>query len=279
MVGDRLRRTHRTAVLYLRELKIAWLRARQLYKVLAETDRLLMWRQQAIDDYMASHMFRKLQVGTGENPLPGWLNTDIEPTTPGVLYMNAAERFPFEDCTFDYVLNEHMLEHFPYKQGLFALNEIYRVLHKGGRTRVATPDIVQFMRLLEEDKTDLQERYLEWHCQQVLGLYSPEKSRLQKHCPEWDIDYQHILRYYPDAKRDSACFVVNNMFRSYGHQFLYDAITLRAALTSAGFGEIIQLPPDQSPDENLRGIDAHERMIGNEMNRVETMVFEAVRPS
>jgi hypothetical protein len=67
------------------------------------------------------------------------------------------------------------------------------------------------------------------------------------------------------------------MFRSYGHRFLYDAITLRAALTSTGFEEIIQLAPDESPDENLRGIDAHERLIGKEMNQIETLVFEAAR--
>ena len=274
-----MRKAHRTAVIYLREMKIAWLRARQVQKVMGETDRLLKARQQATGDYLASHMIRKLQVGTGENPLPGWLNTDVEPNTPGVLYMNACERFSFKDCTFDYVFSEHMLEHIPYKQGLFMLEEIFRVLRTGGRARIATPDMVQFMGLLEENKTDLQERYLEWQSRQVLGLYSPEKSRLQMLCPEWDIDYQHILRYYPDGKRDSACFVVNNMFRSYGHQFLYDPITLQAALNSVGFKEILRLAPDESPDENLRGIDAHERLIGKEMNRVETMVFEAVRPA
>ena len=274
-----LRMSRRTAVIYLREMKIAWLRARQAQKEMQETDRLMKVRQQATDEYLASHMIRKLQVGTGENPLPGWLNTDVEPATPGVLYINACEHFPFKDCTFDYVLSEHMLEHMPYKQGINVLNEIFRTLRPGGRVRIATPDMVQFMGLLAENKTDLQEKFLEWHSGQVLGLYSPEKSRLQKLCPEWDIDYQHIQRYYPDGKRDSACFVVNNMFRSYGHQFLYDADTLRAALSSAGFEDIIQLAPDESPDENLRGIDAHERLIGKEMNRLETMVFEGVRPA
>ena len=82
---DRLQQTRCSAVLYLRELKTARLHARQLRNEMAEIDRLLMWRQQAIDDYMACHMIRKLQVGTGENPLPGWLNTDVEPTLPGVL--------------------------------------------------------------------------------------------------------------------------------------------------------------------------------------------------
>ncbi len=271
-------RIRRMAVIYLRELKIAFMRARLANKELNETDRLIKHRQQAIDEYLSSHEIRKLQIGAGENPLPGWLNTDIEPNTPGVLYLNASERFPFADCTFDYVFSEHMLEHVSYQQGCFVLNEIFRVLRAGGRVRIATPDMAQFMELLADNKTDLQKDYLAWHSKKVMGLYSPETSRLQMLCPEWDIDYQHILKYYPDARRDTAGFVVNNMFRSYGHQFLYDAITLRAALTSARFDEIVQLAPDVSLDENLRGIDAHERMIGVEMNRLETMVFEARRP-
>jgi predicted SAM-dependent methyltransferase len=254
------------------------MRARLAKKELNETDRLIKHRQQAIAEYLSSHQLHKLQIGAGENPLPGWLNTDIEPNTPGVLYVNASERFPFADCTFDYVFSEHMLEHVSYQQGCFMLNEIFRVLRAGGRVRIATPDMVQFMELLADNKTDLQKVYLEWHSKQVMGLYSPGTSRLQMLRPEWDIDYQHILKYYPDARLDTAGFVVNNMFRSYGHQFLYDAVTLRAALTSAGFDEIVQLAPDVSLDENLRGIDAHERMIGVEMNRLETMVFEARRP-
>src|SRR5262249_40939776 len=37
-------------------------------------------RTTAVDRYLASHSPKKLQLGTGEFPTPGWLNTDIDPT-------------------------------------------------------------------------------------------------------------------------------------------------------------------------------------------------------
>lgn len=277
-MNSRWVRIRRILVTCLRELKIGWMRARKQI----QQDRLLEVQlrrhQQIVAEYLANHSLRKLQIGTGENPIPGWLNTDVEPVLPEVVYLDAQERLPFEDQTFDYVFSEHMIEHIPYKHGLQMLKEIYRVLRPGGRVRIATPDLLKLVGLLAEEKSDLQQRYLEWHSSQVMGLYSPQKSRLQFEHPEWDLDFQHMLRYYPDPRNDTACFVLNNFFRSYGHQFLYDPKTLRTALQAAGFVQIIQLQPDESPDENLRGIDAHERLIGAEMNRIETMVFEAIRP-
>jgi len=279
MVSSYWMRIRRILVICLRELKIAWMRARQQI----QQDRLLevqlRRRQQIVAEYLATHPLRKLQIGTGENPIPGWLNTDLEPTLPEVVYLDALERLPFEDQTFDYVFSEHMIEHIPYKQGLQMLKEIHRILRAGGRVRIATPDLSKLVELLAEEKSELQQRYLEWHSRQVMGLYSPQKSRLQIERPEWELDFQHMLRYYPDPGNDTACFVLNNFFRSYGHQFLYDPKTLRSSLQAAGFVQIVQLQPDESPDENLRGIDAHERLIGAEMNRIETMVFEAIRPA
>ncbi len=269
----------RTLVTCLRETKIAWMRAREQIRLDRLKDAQLRTRQQAFASYLASHSLRKLQIGAGENPLPGWLNTDLEPVIPGVLYLDALERLPFPNETFDYVFSEHMIEHIPYSHGVQMLKEIFRILRVGGRVRIATPDVVNIVGLLADSKSEAQRRYLEWNSRNVMGLYSPEKSPLQRHHPEWDLDHQHIQRFFPDAQNDTACFVVNNFFRSYGHQFLYDARTLRAALEAAGFVDIIQLEPDESPDENLRGIDAHQRLIGAEMNRIETMVFEAIRPA
>jgi hypothetical protein len=39
--------------------------------------------------YIASHAVRCLQIGTGANPLPGWLNTDVEPWAHGVSCVDA----------------------------------------------------------------------------------------------------------------------------------------------------------------------------------------------
>ena len=35
---------------------------------------------QAVNEYIAAHPVRKLQIGAGPNSLKGWLNTDIEPS-------------------------------------------------------------------------------------------------------------------------------------------------------------------------------------------------------
>jgi len=71
---------------------------------------------------------------------------------------------------------------------------------------------------------------------------------------------------------------VNCFFRSWEHQFLYDPQTLNAALQEAGFVDVVEFGPGESRDEHLLGIESHGRIIGEEMNRFETMVLEAVRP-
>ena len=171
-----------------------------------------------------------------------------------------------------------MIEHISYKDGLFMLREAYRVLRPGGRIRLATPDVEKIVSLLSPEKSELVRRYLQLSAQENLGLYSPLKSRLQIRRPEWDLDHEHMVRAFPDSSRDSAGFVVNNFFHSYGHKFLYDAFTLRSALQDVGFAEVKRYPPGESEDEHLRGIEHHQRLIGDEMNRFETMVLEARRP-
>ena len=79
-------------------------------------------RAGAIGRYLASHEVRKLQVGAGQFPTPGWLNTDLDPTVsrraspdgPRVVFLDATRRFPFADHTFDYAFSEHVIEHVPY---------------------------------------------------------------------------------------------------------------------------------------------------------------------
>src|SRR4051812_49307368 len=85
----------------------------------------------AISTYLRTHDVRKLQVGVGCNTWDGWLNGDIEPVAPGVVYLDAASRFPFDDGVFSYIFTEHMIEHIPYAEGKNMLNECHRVLKPG----------------------------------------------------------------------------------------------------------------------------------------------------
>lgn len=235
-------------------------------------------RRRSIDSYLAAHQIRKLQIGAGDNPLEGWLNSDLDPSSTRIIFLDVLEEFPFEDQVFDYVFSEHLIEHLMYQDGLFMLREIYRIIRPGGKLRIATPNIEAIIGLYSPERTELQKQYLAWSAKEVMGLYSPEKTELQKYFPEWDIDYDHINRHFPDARQDSVCFVVNSFFRSWGHQFLYDASTLQAAMEGAGFVEATRCSPGESSDENLRGTDSHADIIGNEMNQFETMVLEATRP-
>ena len=220
----------------------------------AEDCRRVTWfltRSGKVRSYLRSYQIRKLQIGTGPNILKGWLNTDVHPTTPDVLFLDGTRPFPFPTGTFDYIFTEHVIEHVPYLDGLSMLHECYRVMRPGGRVRVATPDLEVLAGLCAPEKTDLQLRYIEWVCE----------------------------RYLPEVDGRDACFAVNNAFRSFGHEFIYNQATLESAMTKAGFIDIKRCPAGESDDENLRALESHYKATGSEtMMRFETMVLEGKRP-
>lgn len=199
--------------------------------------------------YLQDHSVRKLQLGSGGNPLPGWLNSDLE-ASGEVIYLDIRQRFPFANETFAYIFSEHAIEHISYQQGLRCLNECFRVLQKGGKIRIGTPNLAFLLALYGPDKSDCQQRYLTWSMETFA-------ARLE-------------------VPRET--FVINNFFRNWGHEFIYDYETLRLALTQAGFVNIRQVQVLESEDPILRGLEAHGHVIPPEFNRLETMVAEAAKP-
>ena len=207
-------------------------------------------RDESIRKYLSDNAVRKLQLGSSENVLDGWLCTDLHPPDPRVVFLDASCRFPFEDSTFDYIYSEHMIEHLPYEQGLAMLKECNRVLKNRGRIRIATPDLRVVAGLCASELNEDQQRYLEWATREFL----------------------------PEGRSDRPAFVVNNLFRAWGHQFLYDEPLLRDALTDAGFTDIRRCEIQESDVPVLRGIESHGRHIGEDNNRFETFVLEATTP-
>lgn len=208
-------------------------------------------RSRAIQSYVNSQQVRKLQIGAGPNTLEGWLNTDKLLTSRGVIYLDATKPLCFENCTFDYVFSEHQIEHLTYKEGFSMLRECYRVLKPGGKIRIATPDL-----------------------ETLIGLHTPDKSELQQRYIKWIID-----TFLPQVGVYRESFVINNAFRNWWHQFIYDRATLQSAMEEVGFVDITRYASGESDDEVLRGIESHGKAAGNEdMNRFETMVLEAKRP-
>lgn len=207
-------------------------------------------RGKTIDAYLRQHRVRKLQIGAGFHRMQGWLNSDILPRYSDTIYLDITRAFPLPDNSFDYVLSEHLIEHVPFPDAAHTLRECFRILKPGGRVRLATPDLLQ-----------------------LLGLYTTTPSEIQERYAAW------ITRtFVPYAKCPTPCFVVNNAFRNWGHQFLYDEATLTESLAAAGFESITRCEPNESADPQLRNVDYHAECIDDaDMNRFESMIFEAVK--
>jgi SAM-dependent methyltransferase len=217
---------------------IGWRRGRDHGKV----DRAL------IERYLREAGTRKLQIGCGRNPLPGWLNCDLYPDSHDVLHMDARGRFPLPDGAFDYVFSEHMIEHVSYAEGASMLAECHRVMKPGGRIRVSTPDLRFLIDLYGEQKSPLQQAYIRWATQ----------------------------TFTPGAPAADETFVINNYVRDWGHLFIYDERTLRASLERAGFGAVLRQDLNESASEALRNLENEERMPPGFL-KLETLTLEATR--
>jgi SAM-dependent methyltransferase len=209
-----------------------------------------------IEQYVETHAVRKLQIGTGPNPLSGWLNTDLAPDTypehrSTIVHLDATKSFPLRDMTFDYVFSEHQIEHIPEPDAHVMLAECFRILRPGGRIRIATPDLVAILRLQGEPLDELERHYVDWV----------------------------MTRFRPNVRSGNrCCYVINHMFTDHKHRFIYDYETLAALLTDAGFVDAHRCSPGESSDPELRRLETHGQAIGDEcVNSFETMVVEAVR--
>ena len=201
--------------------------------------------------YIREHAVRKLQIGAGPSKLDGWLLTDINtklhyPT----LFLDATKTFPVPASCFDYIFSEHMIEHVSHEDAKRMLGECCRVLKPGGKIRIATPDLDVLLNLARAEKDDLAIRYIAWITKMFL----------------------------PAGTSPAPVFVINNAFRNWGHQFLYDEKLLCKTLADIGFLYPKRVKLGQSEDPQLRDLESHGRnMDGEEMIAFETMVIEADR--
>jgi len=211
------------------------------------TRRLLS--SQVISDYVKDNSVRKLQIGAGEFNKPGWLNTDIEPRD-GQAYLDATKPFPLPDKSFQIVFSEQVIEHVSLEDGKAMVKESFRILAPGGKVRIATPNLLRYAELLREEKTPEQLQFIQakvaWH--------------------KWD------------KTPDPASLILNFQMHEFGHQFLYTPAMLRSVLEDAGFKDIRQYESGQSDDPALKLIEVRSESNVAEIDRFETMVFEAVRP-
>lgn len=122
-------------------------------------------------------MSKFLNLGCGYVTPDNWVNADINPIDDNVIQADIIKGLPFEDNYFDFVLMNHVLQVFNYNQLADVLSEVKRVMKKGGKLRILTPDLQVAVEAFIEGNTHIYPisdklestpsgkfaRYLFWH--------------------------------------------------------------------------------------------------------------------
>jgi predicted SAM-dependent methyltransferase len=201
-------------------------------------------RRRLVERYLASEREPRLQIGSGPSTMPGWLNSDL---IAGDLYLDLTRPLPLPSGSFAYVFGEHVIEHLSEPAGAALLSELRRILRPGGVVRLTTPDLRKMIALYEDRNP-------------VISLE----------------DYARFLDDITGKRHESACQVLNDYLRLWGHRFVYDEEDLRAKLHDAGFEQVARCEPGESEHAPLRGLESHGGM--DWVNKAEAMCIEAVRP-
>jgi predicted SAM-dependent methyltransferase len=224
--------------------------------VIAWRARIIWWRLtrgRRIGRHYQTHRVIKISLGAGTNIRTDWMNTDFEPMTGEIIYVDVTKKFPFPESSVDYFHTEHMIEHISLSSAQCLLNECFRTLKPGGKIRIATPDVIRLGRLLID--ADAQEcvDYIKWS--------------LERFPPAID-----------KSTSFTSCMVFNNFMHSWCHQFVYDETTLKALLAASGFVSMQRCEINESTDPQLAAQEMRDVAIGDAANRFETMVLEAMKP-
>ena len=95
----------------------------------------------------------KINLGSGLNPVAGFVNVDVLPDAPGVdVVADITERLPFDDAAADVLYASHILEHFSHADVPALLADWRRVLRPGGQLLVAVPDLAVIASMLLEER-------------------------------------------------------------------------------------------------------------------------------
>jgi len=189
-----------------------------------------------LDVYLPAHTSHKLQVGSGQNILPGWFNTDYFPREE-VFFLDVTKTFPIASNAFDYIFTEHHIEHISYKEAVFMLKECARILKPGGVIRITTPDLKSTLANYLDDRT-INDDVLE-------GTKSYIRS-----------GFHNAVNYIPVDDYMKA-HLVNDTFMNYEHRFIYDFESMKRVLQRAGFTNIKDCGQKGSEQAAFQNIETH----------------------
>jgi len=170
-----------------------------------------------------------INCGSGKELAPGYVNVDQLTLTdtrgkasePGKLmcvtyegqilyYMqhDMTQAFPFVDKSFSWGYSEHFIEHVPLEHAIAWLTEMRRLIAPGGLLRITTPDLKKYM----NGYADPEERFFRLHNVKLADMTTNGE---------------------PLPRR--RAWMVNQIFRYFGHQWIYDIDEIVHAASAAGF--------------------------------------------
>lgn len=85
-------------------------------------------------------MLLKLNLGSGNRPLRGYINIDLHSPLSNVCF-NLTNKLPFSDNSIDEIYARHLIEHFTRLEWQAVKKDWYRVLKPGGLLIIECPDI------------------------------------------------------------------------------------------------------------------------------------------
>jgi predicted SAM-dependent methyltransferase len=226
--------------------------------------------QSSVKKMKASTNPRRLNVGCGATPTPGWVNYDNSISTrlaewpdltsllgrlgllseqqkkfisavkqKGIRYADAVKRIPEPDHSVDVLYSCHMLEHLDRREAALFLEEARRVLVKNGIIRIAVPDLKYHINNYLKDQN---------------GDALIENLKIARPRPAGLIE---ALKHLLIGERD--------------HLWMYDGESLRRLLLKSGFSNPQVLPAGETTIPDPGNLDLAERAL-------ESVYVEAINP-
>jgi len=122
-------------------------------------------------------------------------------------YQDITKPLLFPNESVDVIFTEHVLEHISFIDCISFMRESKRILKSGGVFRVVSPMLEKLLSIslsLEDNKDML---YIQ---NQLLNFYQKENEILKK------LNLNELYKYW-------KTFFFNNLFKEYGHQFIWSA--------------------------------------------------------
>jgi predicted SAM-dependent methyltransferase len=159
--------------------------------------------------------------------LPGWENVDFQNSGRKVKSMNLIKRLKYTNDSIDVIYHSQFIEHLTYDQGVFFLQECYRILKKGGVMRLVTPDlenqVLEYLSLLKElknnPKTEANRLKHQWIKLEILDQLSRNQSGGEQ-VTFLNQNGERLRDYISERLGRSGIELLDNLIENYDENFL-----------------------------------------------------------